>query len=424
MSTIDDVGSHAKATFEYPTLQDAFLAAAQAAVASFGRPVTGVLYTQAGRRFVSTSLPVKMLVSMARRDSAGKKEDPGLHRNRPLEPTHVKAISEYLRNEQHYLLPPVMLNATSPLQTFVVKTTVPTSPCFFVLPPDEYLFVTDGQHRLEALKQALVDRPELANDSIGVTIVEESDIYKVHQDFFDAAQVMPLAKSLLVEFDGREPMNWLTREVCSNAHLLHGRVEKIGTTVGKNSLMLFTTNQVKQGILQLLVGDWTMYALAMQKQAHQMLAPAKDLWKSRIIAFLDEFTLHNSQWRAVSERPLDSGLTTDIPGMREKYLNFSGGGLLVLCGVGHSILEKEVSSDGTLSNQQKQVIEHLAALDWSRKGELWKGYLVGPQGNITPHKNHIALAVAKAKAHLGLALSAKEEALRQRASAGELVPSS
>jgi hypothetical protein len=260
----------------------------------------------------------------------------------------------------------------------------------------------------------MTQKPELEHDSVGVTIIEEADIDKVHQDFFDAAQVKPLAKALLVEYDGREPVNWLTREVSNSARVFKGRIERIGN-VGKNSLMLFTTNQVKQGLLQLVVGDWSLYGDAMQKQAEQALGPAKNLWKERLINFFNEVTQGNDQWREVAERPLEQGLSTDIPGMREKYLHFTGGGLLVLCGVGHAILEVHASPDGSLTPKQKELVQQLASLDWSRRASLWQGYLVGPQGNVTPHKNHIILAVAKVKKVLGLPITNKEAGTLHRA---------
>jgi DNA sulfur modification protein DndB len=399
---------------EFDTLQEAFNAAAEAAMTSFGRPVSGILYTQGGRRFISTGLPVKMLLSLARRQSASKKENPATTRNRPLDQGHVREIAEYLRSASEYLVPPIILNAAQPLQTFVYRGSAATRPCVFVLPPEEYLYVTDGQHRLEALRQAMTQRQELEHDSVGVTIIEEADIDKVHQDFFDAAQVKPLAKALLVEYDGREPVNWLAREVSNAAHVFKGRVERIGN-VGKNSLMLFTTNQVKQGVLQLVVGDWSLYGEAMQKQAEQTVDPAKNLWKERLINFFNEFTEENDQWHEVAERPLESGLSTDIPGMREKYLHFTGAGLLVLCGVGHAIMEVNASPDGSLTPEQKDLVRQLASLDWSRRASLWQGYLIGPQGNVTPQKNHIILAVAKVKKALGLPGTTKETSALQRA---------
>jgi DNA sulfur modification protein DndB len=401
-------------TREFNTMQEAFSAAAEAAMSSFGRPVSGILYTQAGRRFISTSLPIRMLLTMARRDSAHKKEDPSAHRNRPLNTGHVRDIVAYLSNEPKYLVPPIMLNAAQPLQTYVYGRSAATRPCVFVLPPEEYLYVTDGQHRLEALRQAIVQRPELEHDAVGVTIIEEADIDKVHQDFYDAAQVMSLAKALLVEYDGRAPVNWVTREVTNSARIFKGRVERIGN-VGKNSLMLFTTNQVKQGVFQLVVGDWSLYGDAMRKQAEQAVGPARELWRARLVSFFDEFTHVNDQWREVADRTLESGLATDIPGMREKYLHFTGGGLLVLCGAGHSILGMDAKADGALAEQQKELVHQLASLDWSRRGSLWQGYLVGPQGNVTPHKAHIVLAVVKVKKALGLPLTSKEAGAFQRA---------
>jgi DNA sulfur modification protein DndB len=399
---------------EFDTLQEAFNAAAEAAMTSFGRPVSGILYTQGGRRFISTGLPIKMLLTLARRQSETKKEEPNKTRNRPLDQGHVREIAEYLRSASEYLVPPIILNAAQPLQTFEYRGSAATRPCVFVLPPEEYLYVTDGQHRLEALRQAMTQRPELEHDSVGVTIIEEADIDKVHQDFFDAAQVKPLAKALLVEYDGREPVNWLAREVSNAAHVFKGRVERIGN-VGKNSLMLFTTNQVKQGVLQLVVGDWSLYGEAMQKQAEQTVDPAKNLWKERLINFFNEFTEENDQWHEVAERPLESGLSTDIPGMREKYLHFTGAGLLVLCGVGHAIMEVNASPDGSLTPEQKDLVRQLASLDWSRRASLWQGYLIGPQGNVTPQKNHIILAVAKVKKALGLPGTTKETSALQRA---------
>lgn len=393
---------------EFNSFQEMSLAAAEAAAVSFGRPISGVLYTQGGRRFISTGLPVRMLLSLARTDSATKKGDPAEARNRPLDNGHVREIINYLTTEEKYLVPPIMLNASQRLQVFAYRTPSETKPCVFVLPHDEYLYVTDGQHRLEALRQSVEARSDLGDDAVGVTIIEESDLDKVHQDFFDAAQVKPLAKALLVEYDGREPMNWLAKEVSTESPIFHGRIERIGS-VGKNSLMLFTNNQVKLGVWQLIVGDWSIYSAARLKQAGQTVAPAKGLWLKKILAFFEAFTAANRQWNAVALRPLESGLTTDIPAFRDNYIHFTGGGLLVLCGVGHTILDLDPMSEGTLSDEQTQHIQRLAELDWSRTSSLWAGGLVSPQGSITPHKGNVVLAVARAKSEIGLSLSQREQ---------------
>ena len=268
------------ATLEFSTFQEMFTAAAAAAATTFGLSLPGVVYHQGGRRFVSTGLPVKVLLSIGRTDSAVRKGNPAETRNRPLDQGHVKEIARYLSSEERYLVPPIMLNSSRPLQIFAFDSGVETQVCVVVLPHGENLYVTDGQHRLEALRQASESRPEVLDDAVGVTIIEEDSMDKIHQDFFDAAQAKPLAQSLLVEYDGREPTNWLAKEVIAHSAIFEGRIERIGT-VGKNSLMLFTNNQVKQGVLQLVVGDWSLYGDAMQKQAAQAITPAKDLWCRR-----------------------------------------------------------------------------------------------------------------------------------------------
>ena len=395
-------------TQEFTTFQDMFTAAASAAATTFGVAVSGVLYKQGGRRFISTGLPVKVLLSLGRTDSATRKSDPAETRNRPLDQKHVKEIAQYLSNEDKYLVPPIILNSSRPLQIFAFNSGVETQLCVVVLPHGEYLYVTDGQHRLEALGQASVSRPEILDDAVGVTIIEEGDMDKIHQDFFDAAQAKPLAQALLVEYDGREPTNWLAKEVSTRSAVFQGRIERIGS-VGKNSLMLFTNNQVKQGVLQLVVGDWSLYGGEMQKQAEQAINPAKDLWHSRLLAFFEEFTTANPQWNEVANRPLQSGVITNIPELRSNYLHFTGAGLLILCGVGHAILDSDIPSDDGLSDEQKQYVRKLAELDWSRSSALWAHYLVGPQGNISAGKNNIVLAVAYVKSALGLPVTGKEE---------------
>ena len=401
---------------EFDSYQEMFAKAAEAAVASIGRPVAGVFYQQGGRRFVSAGLPVPVLMSLARRDSAVKKGNPAEARNRPLDNGHVKEITKYLNNEEKYLVPPIMLNSSQRLQIFAFRTPGETKPCVFVLPFDAHLYVTDGQHRLEALKRAAESRPGLLSDSVGVTIVEEADIDKVHQDFFDAAQVKPLAQALLVEYDGREPVNRMAKEIVTRSTIFHGRIERIGS-VGKNSLMLFTNNQVKQAILQLVVGDWSLYGDALQKQAEEAIAPAASLWRDKILAFFEEFTRTNPQWFEVAQRPLETGLTTDIPSLRLNFLHFTGGGLLVLSGVGHAILDLDQLPEGQLSEEQKQYVRNLAELDWSRDSALWAGSIVGAPGKITPHKANVVLAVARVKSRLGLRVTAKEQGAIERAEA-------
>ena len=168
------------------------------------------------------------------------------------------------------------------------------------------------------------------------------------------------------------------------------------------------TTKSNKEVLQLVVGDWSLYGDAMQKQAAQAIAPAKDLWRSRLLAFLKSSPPPIFSGMRLPNRPLESGVITNIPELRSNYLHFTGAGMLVFCGVGHAILDSDIPTNGGLSDEQKQYVRNLAELDWSRGSALWANYLVA-QGNIAAGKNNIVLAIANVKSALGLPVTEKEE---------------
>ena len=388
------------------TSQEANAAAQEAANASIGRAVPGIFYQQGDRRFISAALPTRILLSIARRDSATKQGDPSKNRNRPLDNKHVNEIATYLATRSDYLIPPITLNASKPLQIFAMQTQTGIHPCTFVLPDNEFLYVTDGQHRLEAVRQSVDQGVGLDSDGIGVTVIEEANLDKVHQDFFDAAQVKPLQRSLLVEYDGQEPLNLLTKDVRDSAAIFKGRVELIGN-VGKNSLMLFTTHQIKQALLNFVVGDWSLFSGALYKQATPTVSAGQELWKDRAVNVLNEFAAHNTEWSSIIESPVDSG--PKIPDLRARFLHFTTAGLLVICGVAHTIRDTGAQRNGQLSDTQKDLIHQLAAVDWRRSSPLWAGYLVDSRGVVANLRGNIVLAIARVKRELNLPLMEKEE---------------
>ena len=173
---------------ECDTFDEALQRAGAETAATFATAVPGVLYTQGQRRFFSSSVPLSLVIKIARIDSAKKKDDPGQYHNRPLEPGHVKEIVRYLGGQEKFVLPPITLNTSKPMRVFTVKYPTPAKVGVFLLGLGDEFYVTDGQHRLRAIAEALPQRPELASDAIGVTFIEEADLDQIHQDFVDCAQ--------------------------------------------------------------------------------------------------------------------------------------------------------------------------------------------------------------------------------------------
>ncbi|MBF6357183.1 hypothetical protein IU449_22000 [Nocardia higoensis] len=86
-----------------------------------------------------------------------------------------------------------------------------------VVGDDVRFYVTDGQHRITAIRGHGSDRAAIPglvdadagfeNDSLAVLIVVEEDLKRIHQDFADAAQTKQIPASLLDVYNTREPVN-------------------------------------------------------------------------------------------------------------------------------------------------------------------------------------------------------------------------
>jgi DNA sulfur modification protein DndB len=316
-------------------------------------------------------------------------------------------------SEEEYILPPILLNSLEPLQIFTFQERGAFVPCWFVLPPNYKLHVTDGQHRIEGLRGAMAEAEygKFQGDAVAVSIVEESSIEKTHQDFYDAAQVKPLPPAMLVEYDQREPLNRLTRELVREVPIFKDRTLRVGRSVGKKSPMMFTNNMVRRCVVMMVTGDDSKEALAATA-----IAPKQEMWRKRLSGLLKVFSQVNPQWRAVSDKPRDTGEVADVPGLREKYLHFTAAGLMVLGGVGHAIIKDCSTNQEELTAAQEEAVKRLATeVDWRRDAAIWQRSIVNPSGKITASRAFLPAAVAEVKQKIGLVLSEKEHALLRQA---------
>ena len=403
-----------KPLHEYPTMEEARQAATDMAVAEMSYPLPGNFYQQGGRRFVSLALPLDKLFEMAIQPERLKKgqaqPDPEESRNRPLNKEHVRNISTYLLKNEAYLIPPIIVNSNDTLDIFMVTSTLASRPCIVVVPKKDALYVADGQHRVEALREASKEKPELLRDGVGVTLIEEMDIQRIHQDFYDAAQTKKLEPALLVQYDGRSRGNALARTICTTVPLFKERTERISNNIGKNSLKLYSANHVKLACFHLILGDVKGKAPKILERINQKIGESFDAWVSRIQAFFAFMIEENPQWRAIIEKPLSSGQITDpVPEYRAKYLHCGSAGLSVMCAVGHKILSFQETVLEDFTPEQQTLLHQLATFDWSKTNPLWYGGIVSTSGSITPHRGNFALAVAKVKQALGLELTASED---------------
>jgi hypothetical protein len=148
--------------------------------------------------------------------------------------------------------------------------------------------------------------------------------------------------------------------------------------------------------------------------ASHVVAQVPELWRNRVAHFFAVFTQENAQWGALANQQRERGQVDDVIGMREKYLHFTTAGLLIMSIVGHSIFKSSefAPDEEQITPEQIALVTRLARdVDWLRSNPMWSGHVVSEDGVVNPQRGPVAIAVAKVKAHLGLALTSHEQSI-------------
>lgn len=403
---------------EHKTWDDVNRAAAAEAKATGAYLYSVIMYGQAHRIFAIGSLPLRVIANQVKLDSYVPGRDVDECYNRPLIPEHTRAIENYLLANEDYILPPITLCVEDSLSIHVLESPSRIKEGTLVLPATTLFHVSDGQHRIKAIAQVLERSHKFDQDAIGVTIVSVESLAKAHQDFVDCAQTKPISPALLTAFNVRDPLARLVRDIADQSGFFKGRIDKIGTTVGKNSINLFTMNQLRTGVMELLVGGVASSQEQRRKDVEERIPDPEmyEEWRGRILDFYRKFGVDNPQWTDVvlaAERPAEDPV--DTRSLRERYIHFNGTGLIVIGRVGHCILQQP-------EEVQDALIARLAKLDWSREGKLWAGNLISSDGRLSNNYPLVNAAVLNVKRAIGLeptpaevrAEERREERLREK----------
>ena len=395
-------------------LDEALKEAYSDAAASGGRVFPCTVFNQGKRWMISTSFPYQFLARQVVSDAAAKAGDPAKATNRPLMTDHVKTINNYVKsNPDDYILPPLTLNARELPALHLPSGNFKNRMGFMVVGDETRFQVTDGQHRLVAIKgtgsgrsaiEGLVDDPDhrFDGDSLAVVIVVEPETKRIHQDFADAAQTKQIPASLLAVYNTREPLNAVLTDVVERSPLFRDRVDKTSKTLPKMSQSVFLLNQVRQFIKEFLFADYALAETTVAKQSQQLIGTpaAQDEFVADTVELLNVLTENMEPWRAIAEIPPPGhgggGPAAKIPDYRQKYVNLTATGLVVIARVAYEIRK---SRDIAWRNKQ---YERLATeIDWRRDAPIWQGNIVS-EGKISTNRAPVKAAAEKVKKQLGL----------------------
>jgi DNA sulfur modification protein DndB len=249
------------------------------------------------------------------------------------------------------------------------------------IPMTGRVVINDGQHRHAAIKLALQERPELADESIAVVFFLDIGLARSQQMFADLNRhaVRP-SRSLSVLYDHRDDRARLAKQVVFRSPAFQGLVELEKSSLAPRSARLFTLSAIASATAALITCD-------PQKPIEELTDLAAEFW-TRTANCIRE-------WRQVREGLICSG---DV---RRDFIHTTSVVLEAIAVAGKALVQ--ASPDDWQAR-----LAVLGEIDWARSNTaLWEGRAM-TAGVMTKSRSHVVLISNVIKSQLGLDLTPEE----------------
>jgi DGQHR domain-containing protein len=321
-------------------------------------------------------------------------------------PDHVASIADYLVENVggKYILPPMTLNVQQSISVYEPDYESELKPVYLVIPMTAKLSVTDGGHRTMGIISALSKlsdekRDQFGQDAVSVMITLESNPDQVHQDFADCSKTKALPPSQLAAYDRRNPANGLVLDLIRDCPLFKDKIDSASKTLSKNSNHLFLTNQVRQLIKELLVGDYGLADDVFEGKAKDILGSSETdsyrIERQRFTDYINRVTEAIPVLKSIAETPTTGIERNQIKDYRDKgFICLTATGLVILGRIGHELFKKQ-------NTAWDQVVDRFSKIDWQRNGAIWQGNIVR-DGKMTTQRAPVKIAAEKVRREIGL----------------------
>ena len=239
------------------------------------------------------------------------------------------------------------------------------------------LLINDGQHRRQAIEEALKENPDLAHEMISVVFFEDKGLVRSQQMFSDLNKnaVKP-TKSLSILYDHRDEFAKFVVAISSELEIFSGRVELEKTAISNRSIKFFTLNGIADATRKFLGIKGRKISVDEQNKV-------KEFW--------NEMTKNIPEWQLLVQKRVTASE------LRKEYVH-SHTNLLNALGIVGNVLQNEYPSDW------KQKLASLQNIDWSRSNPEWEGKLL-LRGRMLKTKLGIELAANTILKKCGIPLS-------------------
>jgi DNA sulfur modification protein DndB len=221
----------------------------------------------------------------------------------------------------------------------------------------------------------------------------------------DAAKTRAIPPSLLTVYDLRQPINRLVIELIEKCPVFRGKIDSTSKSLGKNSLCLFLTNQIRQLCRAMLVGDVAMAEGPFLEKAKQLL-PGESEYQSvlaKFVSYINILTEHLPAWKEAANILPGPDLNR-IKILRAKpTLAWSATGLNII-----GRLAYDLFTDPTIKDWRPYA-EQIGKLNFNKSNPLWKDVLTLKKNksgidvwHISTQRGPVMRAVGMARQEIGL----------------------
>lgn len=246
--------------------------------------------------------------------------------------------------------------------------------------------INDGQHRRAAIEQALINAPELGDETIAVVFFIDRGLERSQQMFSDLNRhaVRP-SRSLGLLYDHRNDLSKIAKLVALKSTAFKDLVEMERSTLSERSRKLFTLSAIHTGCSVLL--DSAEYSNV--EHASKIC-----------IEFWDEVANHIPEWELVRSSRMTAGE------IRRDFLHSHAIALQAFGIVGRDLVQSDQANWRTR-------LSEIGKIEWSRSNaNVWEGRaLIG--GRVSKSSNNVTLTANFIKHRLGLKLGPEEKRVEQ-----------
>lgn len=298
---------------------------------------------------------------------------------RSLNPNRIPQISNYIQsNRKDYTFSSLTACIAGECSFIAIDDSGPGQNIGTLLVDDDAEFyITDGQHRTAAIKDALDKDPTLEGEHISVVFYVGKTLQE-RQKIFRDLNLFPVktGKSYGVLF-GNSPEEQLTNQIVKQCEFFNGVISFEDGNLGPRSSKLFKHSSLHAANLEL-------FPDLNEDNFEQYINEAVTFWN----CVIDNLNI----WKLAKNNDI-------TPNDRKDYVVFSAIVLKCLGIVGGQLLQQK---------NYKQKLRKLRNIDWRRANKTnWEGRCIS-QGRMMHNNSAALLTVSTIKTQLNLPLTPKE----------------